>query len=68
MPRMGAHDPAQKVINDLYKRGNGRYKTVNEDCKYWQHSCDLCGITGNDYCPRNCKDFDDAVEDWGEDF
>ena len=33
-------------------------KTIREDCKYWQHSCDMCGITGNDYCPRKCKDYD----------
>ena len=36
----------------------GERKTINEDCKYWQHSCDLCGITGNDYCPRKCKDYE----------
>ena len=34
------------------------YKTIKEDCKYWQHSCGLCGITGNDYCPRKCKDYE----------
>lgn len=37
-------------------------KTIKEDCKYWQHSCDLCGITGNDYCPCKCKDYD--VDDY----
>ena len=43
---------------------------VRCDCKYWQPSCDMCGITGDDQCPRKCKDFelqDDPYleeEDW----
>lgn len=43
--------------------GQEMQKTVYVDCKYWQHSCDMCGITGNDYCPRNCKDYEEDAYD-----
>ena len=43
-------------------------KTIHSDCKYWQLSCDLCGITGNDYCPKKCKDYDaESYGYYGED-
>jgi hypothetical protein len=43
---------------------------IREDCKYWQSSCDLCGITGDEKCKKNCKDYestidyDDGSDDW----
>lgn len=35
----------------------GTEYTIREDCRYWWDSCGLCGITGNNYCPRKCKDY-----------
>jgi hypothetical protein len=43
---------------------------IREDCKYWQESFGLCGITGDENCKRNCKDYepivdyDDGSDDW----
>jgi len=43
---------------------------IREDCKYWQSSCELCGITGDEKCKKNCKDYestidyDDGSDDW----
>jgi hypothetical protein len=37
---------------------------IREDCKYWQHYCDLCGITGNNYCLRKCKDYSINASDY----
>ena len=43
---------------------------IREDCKYWQSSCDLCGITGNETCQQKCEDYestadyDDGSDDW----
>mgnify|MGYP001339470493 CR=1 FL=1 len=42
-------------------------RTAKDDCKYWQTSCELCGVTGNDYCPRKCKDYDVNAYDYEED-
>jgi hypothetical protein len=40
---------------------------IRDDCKYWQRSCDLCGITGDDHCKRKCKDYDSRAEDYMSD-
>lgn len=40
---------------------------TREDCKYWQRSCDLCGITGDDKCKRNCKDYETTIDYYYED-
>ena len=37
---------------------------IREDCKYWQASCELCGITGNETCRRKCKDYDSTADDF----
>lgn len=56
---------------DLNKRKKPANRRIapREDCKYWQASCDICGITGNDYCTSKCKDYDfDAYYLYEEEF
>jgi hypothetical protein len=39
---------------------------VYEDCKYWQTSCELCGITGEQKCKRKCKDYTPTIDYYDE--
>ena len=41
---------------------------INDDCKYWQTSCDLCGITGEDHCKRKCEDYESAESEYDQEF
>lgn len=52
-----------------HKKDANKRIAPREECKYWQSSCDVCGITGNDYCTKNCEDYEfDAYDVYGEDF
>lgn len=36
---------------------------IHEDCKYWQDSFGLCGITGEERCPKKCRDYKPIYEE-----
>ena len=51
------------------KKSANRRTAPREDCEYWQASFGVCGITGNDFCIKNCEDYVfDAYDVYEEEF
>lgn len=38
-------------------------KMIRSECKYWQEYCEICGIYGNNYCIKKCKDYYNVCEE-----
>lgn len=36
---------------------------IRSECKYWQEYCEICGIYGNNYCIKKCKDYYNVCEE-----